>query len=154
VQDVKDRKYNIIIVSPEMCLEDDSFRPTLSDPTFNTHIIHVTIDEAHLIKLWGIEFRPAWGKIAAIRALLSSDHDKISWLAQSATMHQEICRSLCMHPEYAFHLNLGNNRPNISQIVLRTQRAEDFLERCVTLLKGLKPGPTGRLPRSLLFFET
>lgn len=59
-----------------------------------------------------------------------------------------------MHPEYAFHLNLGNNRPNISQIVLRTQRAEDFLERCVTLLKGLKPGPTGRLPRSLLFFET
>ena len=55
----------ILYISPER-LTSELFRKKLSHIT----VSFVTVDEAHCISQWGYDFRPAYLKIADIRALL------------------------------------------------------------------------------------
>jgi hypothetical protein len=50
---------------------------------------------------------------------------------------REVRRVLCINKAHSFRLNLGNDRPNISQIVVRLKRGEDPLEQLSVLLNGL-----------------
>jgi superfamily II DNA/RNA helicase len=155
IQRLKDHQFDIIIAGPEMCLDERTFRPILSHPDFNEDIVLTVVDESHLIVQWGRKFRPSWAQIGTICSLLPLSAAR---LALSATldpdMRERVRKSLCISSTDAFHLNLGNDRRNISQLVIRMKRSEDIRARVATLLKGLQPGSTGKMARAIVFCET
>lgn len=119
----------MLLTSPEQCKPTDGHPTPLSrllhkSPSFVALVRRLALDEAHLIYLWGTAvssetaFRPAWGRISAIRTLLKID---VPVLFLSATISPRIL-------EYFYSsLNLRNpilyqstiNRPNQTYAVQR-----------------------------------
>jgi hypothetical protein len=153
LQNLRNLQYQIVIASPEMCLDHAGFREILSEISFNKHISHLVVDEAHCISQWGPEFRPAWGQLYAIRNLLKLGTPCI---AQSATMGpgviEEVRKTLNIVEGESLHVNLGNDRPNITQLLVRMTYGSRY-EELGFLLDGLKSDGTGKMPRTLTFFE-
>jgi superfamily II DNA/RNA helicase len=136
-----------------MCLQNEEFRDILKNPDFHKHISHIVVDEAHCIAQWGDDFRPDWFKIHVIRNLLLA-HTPI--VALSATMPTQVLahvrRALHIEPDNGLHINLGNERLNITPIVISLEKTGD-LEELDFLLAGLNPDGTGTLPRVIIYFE-
>ena len=57
------QRYNIIITSPKMCLEDTRFFKLLRMPEFTQHVLLIVIDEAHCVLEWGNNFWKAFGEL-------------------------------------------------------------------------------------------
>jgi superfamily II DNA helicase RecQ len=111
--------YDIVITSPEMVLDSNSWRQLISDKLLQELWGLVTMDETHCISQWGFPwhgkqaFRAAWGQIGVVRALLPAD---VPFLATSATLPpqylDELRNSLLM-PTDVTVTTLGNDRLNI-----------------------------------------
>ena len=78
----------------------------------------MVIDEAHIVAQWGSEFRPSYGQVGFLRALVPSS---TPFLAVSATMDPNVYKSVTKALEYdlsqTYEINLGNYRTNIRQEV-------------------------------------
>ncbi|KAJ3848712.1 P-loop containing nucleoside triphosphate hydrolase protein [Lentinula lateritia] len=74
-KDITNGKYNVIVTSPEMALQHDSFRSIISSPTFAQQTLAIIVDEAHCISQWGDKFHPIYEQLA-----------KVPFLAVSATL--------------------------------------------------------------------
>ncbi|KAI0708349.1 P-loop containing nucleoside triphosphate hydrolase protein [Earliella scabrosa] len=146
--------YNMIIVGPKLCVDPESrFRPVLSTPSFANKILAVIIDEAHCITQWGCGFRPEYAQLDTFRAFIGIH---VAVHLTSATMPPNALaqarRTLHIHAEDSFHLNLGNDRPNISWEVHRMTAGKSDLESLKCLLPdGAEERTT--LPRALVFFD-
>lgn len=118
LQDVKEKRYRIILTSPEMCLGDSGFAGLLKDPRWSRSILFMVIDEAHCIKHWGAEFRKHYSSLETLRSFVPRG---VPVLATSATMPPDtlacVRSVLGMNIEKTFHLNLGNDRHNIVPFV-------------------------------------
>jgi superfamily II DNA helicase RecQ len=146
--------YQVVIASPEMCLDHSGFRKILSDVAFHQHISHLVIDEAHCITEWGPEFRPAWMQIGTVRDLIAA---RTPCMAMTATMGPgvlgNIQKILHVDPLKSLHINLGNDRPNITQLVIQMDSDAGF-DHLAFLLDRLENNGSGNLPRTIIFFET
>ncbi|KAF8119134.1 P-loop containing nucleoside triphosphate hydrolase protein, partial [Boletus edulis] len=76
-------KYQIIYTSPEMVLENPSFKMVLCAPGFHSHLIGIVIDEAHCIVEWGQGFRTVYGQLNKLRSLVPA---RLPIYATSATV--------------------------------------------------------------------
>ncbi|KAI9067172.1 P-loop containing nucleoside triphosphate hydrolase protein [Trametes sanguinea] len=85
------------------------------------------IDEAHCISQWGGDFRPAYTELNKIRTYI---HGGIPIGAFSATLPpsslEDAFCTLQIRPEEVFHVNLGNDRPNIKLSVRVIKSLDDF----------------------------
>lgn len=119
--------YQVILVSPEMCLEHDGFWQLLKLPDFTGTLIGIIVDEAHCIMQWGGEFCTSYDKLANLRSYISVD---IPFLATSATLAptalQQVRENLQIHPTKSFFVNLGNDRPNITPSVTKIKSQRDY----------------------------
>lgn len=101
-----------------MCLGNSGFAALLKDPRWSRSILFMVVDEAHCIKQWGGEFRKQFTSLETLRSFARRG---ASVLATSATMApptlQNVRSTLGINAETSFHLNLGNDRPNIVPIV-------------------------------------
>jgi superfamily II DNA helicase RecQ len=61
--------YQLIIVSPELLLNDKRFEMLWRKKQFTDSIVNFVLDEAHVIKEWGGTFRSDYLKIGPIRYL-------------------------------------------------------------------------------------
>lgn len=86
----------IVIVSPETCLEHDDFRAMLNMPEMGRKVLAFIVDEAHCIIQWGDKFRETYRKVGTLQAFA-----RAPMMITSATLTQDD------------HVNLGNDRPNI-----------------------------------------
>jgi superfamily II DNA/RNA helicase len=97
-----------------MLLEHEGFRKVMKKETYAKDILAVIIDESHCISQWGGEFRPHYAKLTKLRDLFPVG---TPLLAASATLNKTALRDvrdvLSIDAEECFHLNLGNDRPNI-----------------------------------------
>jgi superfamily II DNA/RNA helicase len=152
IQDLARSDYDVILTSPEMCLQHPEFRALLLSGKFSKTISHLVVDEAHVIPDWGPDFREAYAAILELRAMMNLS---IPILATSATMTPSVLStirsSLKIDPQNSFHLNLGNNRPNITELVVPMKQGVGF-EPLRVILASLTR--TSRLPRCIVFFET
>ena len=64
--------YNIIITSPEMCLEDTRFSKLLRMPEFTQHVLLIVIDEAHCVLEWDDNFQKAFGELGCLQSYVST----------------------------------------------------------------------------------
>ncbi|KAI0744526.1 P-loop containing nucleoside triphosphate hydrolase protein [Earliella scabrosa] len=122
----------------------------LSDPKFARRIGAFIIDEAHCIPQWGHEFRKEYStSLPTLRALVPCP---VPVLATSATLTPvdlaEARSRLGIVSSRSFHLNLGNDRPNIKQEMRFMKSANDY-----AALDFIVEGAKARddLPRAIIF---
>ncbi|TBU29390.1 P-loop containing nucleoside triphosphate hydrolase protein [Dichomitus squalens] len=121
----------------------------VATPKFASRIGAFIIDEAHCIMQWGGDFRPEYSGLEKFRALVPTP---VPFLVTSATVTPiqlaKTRSNLCIEASRSFHLNLGNDRPNIKQELRVMKSASDF-----TALDFIVAGATTRedLPRTILF---
>jgi superfamily II DNA/RNA helicase len=127
LQKLKNNAFQVIMTSPEMCLEHTETRELLSSSDFSKDIIGFIVDEAHCISQWGGDFRKPYGMLDRLRAFVTSC---TPFLATSATITPaafgEIVGKLNIDIEKSFYLNLGNDRPNVTPSVLQMNNQKDF----------------------------
>ena len=117
-QDVRNKLYQIILTFWEMCLGNSGFVVLLREPSWNRSILFMVVDEAHCIKQWGGDFRKQFTSLETIRSFVPRG---VAVLATSATMTPPtlgtVRSTMAINAKISFHLNLGNDRPNIVPIV-------------------------------------
>lgn len=106
---------------------DSPFRKLIQGGSFAKNLCAVVIDEAHCISQWGGDFRETYAVLDKLRALFPIG---TPFLATSATLPPDALRDvrskLSINTDTSFHLNLGNDRPNISTAVIHMDGSEDF----------------------------
>ncbi|KAH9923714.1 P-loop containing nucleoside triphosphate hydrolase protein [Epithele typhae] len=139
-ENIKKGKYDIVILGPELRLDAGGrFRPLLSDPQFSKRILNIIVDEAHCIAQWGDSFRPEYGQLEALRALVPLHVPKVR-------------DALHISAQHSFHLNLGNDRPNISWEVRKMKGTKTSIQE----LGFLVPEDAERAEKltwSIMFFN-
>ena len=153
-QDIEVGKYRIIVVGPELCVDGDSrFRALLSKPAFSKQVSALIVDEAHCITQWGTGFRPKYAELDTLRALLRI---RVPVLLASATMPPvSLAQARCtMHidDDHSFHLNLGNDRANISWEVRYMSGGKTDLE-ALQFLVPQDVTEVSCLVRAIIFFD-
>ncbi|KAJ3974830.1 P-loop containing nucleoside triphosphate hydrolase protein [Lentinula raphanica] len=84
---IGNNEYNLIITSPDMAIEHDSFRSLLSNPKLASKTLCIVVDEAHCISQWGDKFRPIYQQLGTLRAFVPA---QVPFLATSATMQPTV----------------------------------------------------------------
>lgn len=150
-QDIEDGRISVIVTSPNMCLEHEKFRALLNSASFATRIGAFVLDEAHCITQWGDKFREVYSKLGTLRAFASHT----PFLATSATLTPDdlttIRKSVHFSKPNTFHLNLGNDRPNITWHVVHMNAGKSDLESLEFLLP--KDRNARRLGKVIVFFD-
>ena len=117
--------------------------------SYGTRIRGYIVDEGHIITQWGSDFRRAYAELDKLRAMVPPD---VPFYVTSATMPpevlQEIQRTLHIDPHRSFHLNLGNDRPNVTQEMRIIRNATDFSALDFIVEGAQTPD---ELPRTLIF---
>ncbi|KAK7018291.1 P-loop containing nucleoside triphosphate hydrolase protein, partial [Favolaschia claudopus] len=128
-KEIEQSKHRVIITSPDMCLQHDKFRQLLSAPAFAKQVAAFVIDEAHCISQWGDNFRPEYSQLGTLRAFVPLH---VPFLFASATLPPlvlaEVRKSLHFSTDTSYHVNLGNDRPNIAWFVQHMNGAKSDLD--------------------------
>lgn len=90
----------------------------LRKPEFGSRCLSVFIDEAHCISHWGASFRKAYSSIGIVRAFLPRNTPIIAVTATlTPLVHQDLLSKLQFDRSGHLFINIGNDRPNVSQVV-------------------------------------
>src|SRR6202011_2225419 len=113
-KDIAKGCYRLIVVSPELLLNDGHFEELWGEKKFTDNIINLVLDEAHVIKEWGGTFRSDYLKIGPIQYQFSR---MIPMHLRSATVGldtvSELTKNLHFQPESTTVCCLNTDRPNI-----------------------------------------
>lgn len=144
--------YQIIFTSPELLVDRTSrLRASLLSQELAKSVEFLAVDEAHCIITWGDTFRPAYGKVGDLRAILPFD---IPLLAVTATatplMVQQIKNTLHFHSRN-HHINIGNDRPNIEIEVRRMRCTQSSLGDLQYIIDEINV--TGVVANRMIFFR-
>jgi superfamily II DNA helicase RecQ len=143
----------VLLSSPEMALKHEPCKALLREPNVSQNIARFVVDEGHCIQDWGKKFRTAWAELGRLRSFLSGSCPVLWCTATAGSDTLEMARDkLKIRAETSFHLNLGNDRHNITTLVVPMQGKVDDLEFLSFLVSGALPGAV--LMRSILFFKT
>lgn len=114
--EIAECQWPVVCIDPEHLTAKEWEYITDTD-VFRENVTFVCVDEAHLINIWGIHFRPAFRHIGAfIRGRLPQR--RLSVIALSASLQpglptESICKSLGFFPGTFYTLRRTNERPNI-----------------------------------------
>lgn len=90
----------------------------LRNPEMVPRILSVIVDEAHVVSIWGANFRKEYGRIGMIRAQLPKGTPLV---AMSATLlpriRRDVLKKLQINEKDYINLDIGNDRPTISIVV-------------------------------------
>ncbi|TFY64233.1 hypothetical protein EVJ58_g2763 [Rhodofomes roseus] len=153
-KDLLSAKYRAVFTSPEMCLEHPACRETMTQLGLSDRICAWVIDEAHCISQWGGDFRPTYDKLDELRAIV---HGRTPIIALSATLTpsvlEEVETKTHIDPMTSYHVNLGNDRPNIKQVVIEMKSKDDFDVLNMVLEPDSISAPSD-IPKTLIFANT
>jgi len=144
----------VLLASPEMCLEHRSFSKLMRSTSFTKNILAIVIDQAHCVSQWGGAdgFRKIFGELGRLRSFVSTS---VPFLATSATLPphvlDDITHRLGFSVKDTFLVNLGNHRPNITQVLVKMDATKDLSVLNFLVDEALAGGS---LVRALVFFNT
>lgn len=138
-----------------MCLKHDAFKKILTDKNFVKTIAAVIIDEAHCISQWGGDFHTLYSKLDKVWAILPS---RILILATSATMANptlhDVHLKLSIDADSSFHLNLGNDCPNIVMFAQEIRGSDDYEALQPYLADNVKTVEDIKKKKTIVFTNT
>lgn len=136
-----------------MALEHPVFSEMLRSEDWGRDLSHWVIDEAHCISEWGKEFRKKYAQVIKLRSLFPIGTPV---LAPSATMTPDIladiCKKLGIDPKHSYHVNLGNDRPNITPVVWKIPRGAKPYQCLNFLVEDTEPGQ--KFVRTIVYVTT
>ncbi|KAJ7082951.1 P-loop containing nucleoside triphosphate hydrolase protein, partial [Mycena belliarum] len=129
-------EWQIVMLSPEMLLSRRFVDGVLRKSAFGSRCLSVFVDEAHCISHWGASFRKKYASIGIIRAFLPRTTPIIAVTATlTPRVHQDLVTKLQFNPKNYTFCSIGNDRPNVCQIIRSMEHAAnsyhdvDFLVR-------------------------
>ena len=138
-----------------MRLRHVEFWKSLEEPSVSKRVAAFVIDESHCITHWGDKFRDAYASIGTLCAFVPS---RVPFLVTLATLTPQdlttIWKCVLMQHVSMFHLNLGNDWPNIFWKVIRMDGGKSDLQVLSFLLPDQDtPVNMQKLKRRLVFFD-
>jgi superfamily II DNA helicase RecQ len=125
----------------------------LSSSKFAGNILAFVVDEAHCISQWGDRFRPEYGELGTLRAFVPRDVPLLITLATLPPLVLAQVRATThLSPNATYHLNMGNDRPNISWFAHRMKAAKSDLE-ALSFLVPKNVTSESKLTKSMVFFD-
>lgn len=70
MKDIERGKYTHVLMSTELAVSD-KLRKTVLEPKFKNKFASVVIDEAYLVEVWSIKFKPDYARLRLLRSFLS-----------------------------------------------------------------------------------
>lgn len=111
-------KYRVIVVSPELILNDNRFNVLWESKHFISRLFNISIDEAHCIKQWGKDFRPDYANLGRLRWLVPS-HIRFHLVSATLPDHllNDVMEKMYMRKATTEIIRRPNDRPNIHIMV-------------------------------------
>lgn len=135
-QAIVENRLDLLFCSPER-LEAARLRTLLG----RARVSLITIDEAHCISEWGHEFRPAFRRVRALRAVAPAPVLAVTATATPA-VRDDIVRVAGMKDP--IRVVTSFDRPNIRWIVDRRAPGAERVRAIVRAVRGLPPDSRGR----------
>ncbi len=135
-QAIRENRLDLLFCSPER-LEATRLRALLGE----ARISLITIDEAHCISEWGHEFRPAFRRIRALRAVAPAPVLAVTATATPA-VRDDIVQVAGMNDP--LRVVTSFDRPNIRWLVARCSPGGDRVRAIVRVLRRLPSDSSGR----------
>ncbi|THU94232.1 hypothetical protein K435DRAFT_860768 [Dendrothele bispora CBS 962.96] len=135
------RSWDLICVDPEH-LATPEWREIMQNTNFKQHLVLFCVDEAHLIRRWAPNFRPAFNDIGALaRGYLPETVPIIALTATCAPGHAtaELCQSLGLVGK-GYHLIRHSNERKNMHIILETLKSIPGASKYHQLLNYLRSG--------------
>ena len=155
LQEIATGIYQLIIVSPELLLNDKRFEILWTKKQFTDNIVNFVLDEAHVIKDWGSTFRTDYLKIGPIRYLFPR---MIGFHLGSATIGPglvpELVKNLHLRTDKLSVMRLNTDRPNIHLVVRRMQHPLNSYEDLGFIIKKNLGSGDAPPPKFLVFFNS
>lgn len=136
-----------------MILKHPRFSQLIRDPKWMAPYVCTIIDEAHCIVNWGKSFRKEFSEIEKLRSFMSNDKP---FLIASATLPPLLLSETLDKLEYQrnrmFLVNLGNNRPNVTPVVIKMGGGAKDLSAVDWILHEARKG--AKLIRTIVYSNT
>ncbi|KAF5345640.1 hypothetical protein D9758_015140 [Tetrapyrgos nigripes] len=135
------RSWDLICVDPKH-LASPEWRRIIQNEKFVQHLVLFAIDEAHLIRRWSPNFRPAFGDIGAVaRGFLPKNIPIIALTATCSPGRDtaELCQSLGLVSN-DYHLIWHSNERENMHIILDVTKHTSGIPKYSQLLKYLHSG--------------
>ena len=133
---IRENCLDLLFCSPER-LESAKLRRLLG----GARVSMITIDEAHCISEWGHEFRPAFRRIRALRAVAPAPMLAVTATATPA-VREDIVQVAGMKDPVRVVTSF--DRPNIRWLVARCSPGAERIRAIVRVLRRLPPDSAGR----------
>lgn len=121
---------------------------------FGSRCLSVFVDEAHCCSHWGADFRKKYGSIGIVRAFLPRS---IPIIAVSATLtprvHKDLLSKLQFDPDNYVFINIGNDRPNVTQIVRAMEHTAESLRDLDFIVDPETDNPY-MVPKTFLYYDS
>jgi superfamily II DNA helicase RecQ len=151
LQEIRAFTYRILLSGPEMALYHPRFSRAIRDSVFMSHFQALIFDEAHLIPQWGVDFREAYFEVGRLRSLFPQNCPVLATTATVTSQDVKIIEKvLHLQQETMYYINLGNDRPNISQAVKQIQS----LQRYTEIYEIIDRNSTHQWPSTMVFANT
>ncbi|EUC67561.1 DEAD/DEAH-box helicase, partial [Rhizoctonia solani AG-3 Rhs1AP] len=153
--DIKNGKYQIILLSPEMALHSEQINKVFDSKSFRNALIAMYVDEAHTISLWGGDFRKDYRGLGRIRARLPRG---IPVSAVSATLRpkvkQDVLSTLGFSADSSKYvdINIGNERKNV-YIGVRAMKFPGSSFRDLSILLPLDATTPRDIPKAIVYID-
>ncbi|KAE8229341.1 hypothetical protein CF326_g5693 [Tilletia indica] len=153
---------NLVFASPEAILKNPATQSVLQNPRFKSRLRFIVVDEAHIIKTWGLTpsarsslpFRPAFSEIQTLRARLGSH---LPLLAVSATLSKATVRAIIpllnFGAKNTFAISAGADRTNISYALLPLQHSVSEFKDLLALF-CIPPESSQSIPKTLIYVRS
>ncbi|KAH9912092.1 P-loop containing nucleoside triphosphate hydrolase protein, partial [Epithele typhae] len=123
--------YDALIIAPEQ-LTSKGFENLLKVPSYQSRVVAIGVDEAHLLNTWGKTFRQDFQHIGPLRARFNHSPVLIALTAtlrgasvtdrREASPFRSVCNSLGLHEGY-FHVLRRSNARHDLQFDLRMMKS-------------------------------
>ena len=151
-KDIAKGCYRLIVVSPELLLNDGHFKELWGKKKFTDNIINLVLDEAHVIKEWGGTFRSDYLKIGPIQYQFLR---MIPMHLRSATVGLDTVSKLAKKPPFAtrVHNCLLSQYRLTKHISYGTETANSYEDLAFLIKKNMQPGDP-KPQKFLAFFNS